>query len=157
MSRVDPPYPCLTTALVAPEPRNAPSNRLPPYRSSYMGRYHPYPRYGRASCLERLTNQADRRYEAEELWAMEEPVIAPPRLERAAACVEVIDSDASRYDEDPFAIGEEEHSGPPPPSPAATVKLVDAAAALLSALLGRYVAQFQAIKDFLHLEHAKKG
>ena len=43
MQRVDPPYPTFTLAMSAPGLSIIDSSRLPTYRSTHVGRFHPYP------------------------------------------------------------------------------------------------------------------
>lgn len=54
MPRIDPPYPSFTFVLSKPLPRNDRSSRLPAYRASHMGRYHPYARVAPTQCQDRL-------------------------------------------------------------------------------------------------------
>lgn len=54
MPRIDPPYPSFTFVLSKPLPRNDRSSRLPAYRASHMGRYHPYARVAPSQCQDRL-------------------------------------------------------------------------------------------------------
>ncbi|KAI0331092.1 hypothetical protein GY45DRAFT_1336403 [Cubamyces sp. BRFM 1775] len=84
--RIDPPYPSITFVLSTappqllplplqpnPPPRNARSSRLPAYRVSHMGRYHPYPRVAPAAerCEDPLMSTVDYRYVEEPLWEEE--------------------------------------------------------------------------------------
>ncbi|KAI0333634.1 hypothetical protein GY45DRAFT_277147 [Cubamyces sp. BRFM 1775] len=95
--RIDPPYPSLTLVLTRPPPPTSfppspalppPSppahtsrsseSRLPTYRMSHMGRYHPYPRVvapapapAKERHEDRLMSTVDYRYADEPLW--EEP------------------------------------------------------------------------------------
>ncbi|KAI0362141.1 hypothetical protein OH77DRAFT_1515442 [Trametes cingulata] len=69
MPRVDPPYPSFAFVLSSTlEPRNARSSRLPAYRASHMGRFHPYPRVAPGRCTDRLMNTVDYRYAEDPLW-----------------------------------------------------------------------------------------
>ncbi|KAH9856921.1 hypothetical protein C2E23DRAFT_881420 [Lenzites betulinus] len=159
MPRVDPAYPSIASVLSAPKPRSPPSLRLPAYRASHVGRYHPYPRFGRATCQERLTDPLESRYEEDPVWEDEQPVVQP--LPRGNVCVEAPDDDASPYDDEPFVLADGEHepepqAAPGPDTPRETtpagLKLAAVAVVLLAALRRRYLSRLQVIKGFLQFD-----
>ncbi|KAI0670344.1 hypothetical protein C8Q78DRAFT_1079322 [Trametes maxima] len=161
MSRVDPPYPSISSVLSFPQARNAQSSRLPTYRSTHMGRYHPYPRIVRTHCQERLLDAMELRYEEEALWEepAEEPVDEPlPQDRRARPCEEVLARDYSLYEDEPLPatprdeVGTVEAEAPPPTQG----DLVSALADLLTLLRRKYFS-FGAVKRFLQVEPPKKA
>ncbi|KAL1944470.1 hypothetical protein VTO73DRAFT_2900 [Trametes versicolor] len=155
MQRVDPPYPSISSVFSTPQPRNTRSCRLPAYRSSHAGRYHPYPMYGRVSCQERLMSTSDRRYEQALLWEAEEPLVVPPQP-RVTTCTEVPDPDACPFEDEPLLTedpeDEPELANTAPPAAASPMLVVDVLAALLAALRQRYFERLRALKEFLLLE-----
>ncbi|EJF63065.1 hypothetical protein DICSQDRAFT_179719 [Dichomitus squalens LYAD-421 SS1] len=96
---VDPPYPSFTLVMIAADP----SLRLPSYRSSHLGRFHPYPRGG------------SRRSEDRDIFVnaymytegSSTNVPAQPCLRPARRCVEVPDNDVSSFELDPPVVGVE--------------------------------------------------
>ncbi|KAI0831342.1 hypothetical protein BC628DRAFT_751801 [Trametes gibbosa] len=161
MPRVDPPYPSIASVLSAPKPRSPPSLRLPAYRASYVGRYHPYPRCGRVACRERLTEPLESRYEEEAAWGAEEPVAQTQP--QARICVEAPDDDdaaaaaAALLYEDESLTGAEVEPAPqaghvPPETTPAALKLAEVALVLLAMLRRRYRSRLGVIKGLLKFE-----
>ncbi|KAI0636932.1 hypothetical protein C8Q77DRAFT_535431 [Trametes polyzona] len=160
MPRIDPPYPSFTFVLTAPPPRTNASSRLPAYRASHMGRYHPYPRVAPGRCQDRLMNTIDYRYVEEPLW--EEDAADVQRVGATGCEGDSISTNAS-------------HPTPPSPTADATSqnervesssdgasaklsrsKLVDTLTEMLFALRRRYLT-VQAVKNFLKAEDLKRA
>ncbi|KAL1944471.1 hypothetical protein VTO73DRAFT_2901 [Trametes versicolor] len=150
MPRIDPPYPSFTFVLSKPLPRNDRSSRLPAYRASHMGRYHPYARVAPSQCQDRLMTTIDYRYADEPLW--EETV---GEAQGATSCENLSDGDDG--DNGPSPAVDTEHGSVAdssvPPQALSRSKLV---ATLTEALvaLRRHLA-LQAVRNFLKTQHLK--
>ncbi|KAI8998606.1 hypothetical protein BD414DRAFT_475552 [Trametes punicea] len=158
MTRVDPPYPSISYVLSNPQARNAQSSRLPAYRSTHVGRYHPYPRAEPGRYEDRIMVAGDR-HEAEEL-ALEGPLVVPRR--RVTTCVEMPDGDSHPYEDDPLpVVGVESDIMDAYPSAnigdtaaGSLSKVVAAISELLVAMRRKYLA-VQAVKEFLDVKRPK--
>ncbi|KAI0647089.1 hypothetical protein C8Q79DRAFT_925719 [Trametes meyenii] len=157
MSRIDPPYPSFSSVLSFPQNRNAQSSRLPTYRSTHMGRYHPYPRVARTYCQEQLLDTMEYHYEEEALW--EEPAEELlPQERRVRHCEEVLARDYTSYEDDalPATPHDDDGTTAEVPPPQAQGDVVSAFADLF-ALLRRKYFSFRAVKRFLQVEQLKKA
>ncbi|KAL7283419.1 hypothetical protein ACG7TL_002849 [Trametes sanguinea] len=176
--RIDPPYPSFTFALsktrptLSPPPESIvirpsdarttsrpPSLRLPPYRASHTGRFHPYPRSASPRRGEdQLMNTVDYRYAEEPLWEEDTVVEA--------------DSDTPAYEENlaamTVALREVDIVSPGSHAEPATTRAPSKAFALsksaflmtlsdmLAALRRRYLST-QAMQSFLETQQFKSG
>ncbi|KAI0362143.1 hypothetical protein OH77DRAFT_23193 [Trametes cingulata] len=176
MPRVDPPYPSFAFVLSSPpEPRNARSSRLPAYRVSHMGRFHPYPRVAPGRCTDRLMvcpraprrddyasisrmsildpqNTVDYRYAEDPLW--EEPVLESGEVTENGENL-LADAEAPPAPNHCESSGDETAATPPATeSPSTRSKLVVTLSDAL-AVLRRYLSR-QALKNFLKPEQLKR-
>ncbi|KAI9064476.1 hypothetical protein FKP32DRAFT_643802 [Trametes sanguinea] len=200
--RVDPPYPSFTFALsksqatpsLPPESivirhsdpgtaSRSPSSRLPPYRASHMGRFHPYPRAAPLRRGEdRLMNTVDYRYAEEPLWeeagvesVRTTPLARLPQLASSIGLSELIVSqndDAAALEGDPAdlpvaaadgahippAMGTESAATLPPPAVLGLSKsaFLMTLSDMLAALRRRYLSP-EAVKSFLKTQQFKSG
>ncbi|KAI8986187.1 hypothetical protein BD414DRAFT_536930 [Trametes punicea] len=156
--RIDPPYPSFSLVLSAPlPPRDTRTSRLPAYRASHMGRFHPYPRLApppRELCEENrlmmvrvwstvMTSRVgqstvDYRYAEEPLWEEEEEAGVDPQHASTAgeddsesedAADGEIDVQAPILRDEPPAAG-----GPEQPATAPLTSIFQTPAASLSKL-----------------------
>ncbi|KAI0664768.1 hypothetical protein C8Q70DRAFT_1048981 [Cubamyces menziesii] len=105
ISAANPANPCITPAPSDFQSRNNRTGRLPTYRSTYMGRFHPYARFvsPKRRDKEQMYKIEDGLYEDEDSsWEM---VAAPPRV---CNCTEVLDGDTHPYEDDPLSLHEDE-------------------------------------------------
>ncbi|OJT04316.1 hypothetical protein TRAPUB_4950 [Trametes pubescens] len=150
MPRIDPPYPSFTFVLSKPLPRNDRSSRLPAYRASHMGRYHPYARVAPSQCQDRLMNTIDYRYADEPLW--EETV---GEAQGVTTCESLSDNDNDSAIS-PVVDAEHENAAESPALPQAQLSRSKLVATLTDVLvaLRRHLA-LQAVRSFLKAEHLK--
>ncbi|KAI0374934.1 hypothetical protein BV20DRAFT_403133 [Pilatotrama ljubarskyi] len=153
MPRAEPPYPSISSVLSSPsQPRNARSSRLPAYRASHMGRFHPYPRAAPGRCQDWLMSTVDYRYVEDPLW--EETVGDTEHVaeheEHASVDEEALPATAHREPSDDAAL-----AGPEVGSQLGRSKLVATLSDALAALR-RYLSR-QALKSLLKPEQLKRA
>ncbi|KAI0647090.1 hypothetical protein C8Q79DRAFT_1009232 [Trametes meyenii] len=148
-----------SVSFSSPQTRNNRTSRLPAYRSSHMGRYHPYPRAAPGQCQDRLMTTVDYRYGAEPLW--EEPAIesysdSDEDSDGANTAVEAAPPSTSSTAVDHSEPAAGAQSQPATTSPLSRSKLVAVLSGALATLRRRYLSRL-AVKNFLKGEGLTKS
>ncbi|OSD08282.1 hypothetical protein PYCCODRAFT_1462546 [Trametes coccinea BRFM310] len=162
MALVD--LPCASPSLVWPDarPHNKDASRLPPYRSSHLDRYHPYPRVMPAA--RRLANDTvqeaarDRARPKESAQDAEFLITTPPSQppQRATACQERPDVDVEPYEDEALAAVDDPAGGQPTPHPVRRTKLTAALADPVAVMRRRYRALLEAVRQFLEANRGRE-
>ncbi|KAH9901422.1 hypothetical protein C8Q73DRAFT_244756 [Cubamyces lactineus] len=100
-----------TVAFIIPVPtslqsRNNRTGRLPTYRSTYMGRFHPYARFvsPKRRNQERMKTE-DGLHDDEDSSS---EMVAAPVYPRVCTCTEILERDTHLYEDDPLSLHEDE-------------------------------------------------
>ncbi|KAI0333635.1 hypothetical protein GY45DRAFT_1334895 [Cubamyces sp. BRFM 1775] len=107
MPSVESPNFAIAPVPSSPQSRNNRSGRLPTYRSTYIGRFHPYARFvspKRRDEEQMAITDSLQELEGDNLpWEM----VAAPRP-RVCICTEALDRDTHPYEDDPLNVPEDE-------------------------------------------------
>ncbi|KAL7283418.1 hypothetical protein ACG7TL_002848 [Trametes sanguinea] len=123
-----------------------PVSRLPAYRASHLGRYHPYPRLAAGPLERRSKSDAD--VDNDALHEESRALIARPR--HVAACAERPDPDTSPYEDEAVAddISVAGRLDAAPMHALSRSKLAVTVADLVAVVRRRYLS-LEGVRDFL--------